>query len=74
MRKYLIFISIGFELIAAVLIGIYAGEIIDKKLQAKGLATALVIFIVLAGWFVHINYLLKKTKEKPSNDNEDLKQ
>lgn len=64
MKKYLVFISIGFELVFAVLISTYLGDIIEKKYETKGLATMAIVFIVLAGWFIHIYYLLKKTQSK----------
>ncbi|MEK6774825.1 MAG: hypothetical protein AABY64_12855 [Bdellovibrionota bacterium] len=67
MKKYLVFISIGFELIALVLFGIYIADILEKKFETKGLITMGLIFAILAGWFLHITYLLKKINKNGKN-------
>lgn len=67
MKKYLVFISIGFELIGAVLVALYVAEHLEKKFPSKGLLTLGLMFVVLAGWFVHITYLLKKINKKDNN-------
>ena len=67
MKKYLVFVSIGFELIGAVLVALYLSEYLEKKYPTKGLLTMGLIFLVLAGWFVHITYLLKKLNKKDGN-------
>jgi len=67
MKKYLVFISIGFELIGAILLGIFVAEKLEEKFQTKGLLTMGLMFVILAGWFVHITYLLKKINKKDSD-------
>ena len=67
MKKYLVFISIGFELIALVLFGIYIADILEKKFESKGLITLGLIFAILVGWFLHISYLLKNINKSDEN-------
>lgn len=67
MKKYLVFISIGFELIGAILLGIYFAEKLEEKFQSKGFITLGIMFVILAGWFVHITYLLKNINKKDND-------
>ena len=67
MKKYVVFISIGFELVAAIMVGIYFSEYLENKFQSKGLITMGVIFLILTGWFIHITYLLKNLNKNDKN-------
>jgi F0F1-type ATP synthase assembly protein I len=60
MNKGMVFIGVGFELVAVVLAGIYVGQAIDKWFGSNGIATMLLMLLMLAGWFVHLFVLLKK--------------
>lgn len=66
--KYLVFVGIGFELVAAVLIGVYFSEFLEKKFNSKGYITMAVLFIILVAWFIHITVLLKNTKKGDPDD------
>jgi len=63
MQKYLIFVSIGFELIGLVLAGIYVSGWLEERYKTGGFITMGVLFLVLIGWFVHITYMLKKAQK-----------
>ena len=58
-NKYLIFISIGFELVALVLLGIYGGEYLVKK-GAPEYTKALLVVLVFILWFISLVLKLKK--------------
>ena len=66
--KYFVFLGIGFELVAAVLVGIYFSEFLEKKFNSKGYITMAVLFLILVAWFIHITFLLKETKKDDPND------
>ena len=72
MGKYLVFVSIGFELVGLIVGSYYLGEALDEKYQTKG-----IIFIVLAvfsliAWMTRIIWLLRKMeKEEEKNIGKD---
>ena len=66
--KYLVFLGIGFELVAAVVAGTYFCEFLEKKYNSKGYITMAVLFVILVAWFIHITFLLKETKKDDPND------
>ena len=58
-NKYIVFASIGFELIALLLVALWGG----KKLAENGYGTATQAFCVLAAfliWFISLMIKLKK--------------
>lgn len=70
MKKYLIFASIGFELVGIVIASIYLGQIIDKTYQTRGLALIALMFIGLASWLIHVLLLLRRFQKNDAEDNE----
>ena len=68
MKKGIVFLGIGFELVAMCLGGYYLGEIIDQRMGTKNTASTYLILALLVSWFVHLFYLLRKFEkenEKP---------
>lgn len=63
MNKYLIFVGVGFELIALIVLSVFAGEALEAKWPTKGLWMAGLILLSLVGWMVHLLYLLKVTQK-----------
>jgi hypothetical protein len=53
-RKTALFIGMGVELVAVVLIFIYLGRWLDDTYGLKGLATALSAMVALVVWVVHL--------------------
>lgn len=62
-NKYLIFASIGFELVTLVLIGIYAGDYLVKQGQPKWIQAILIVSAFLI-WFVSLLLKLKNMEKK----------
>lgn len=65
MKKYLVFVSVGFELIALILVAIYLGPKLEEKLgwsSGLGMAALIVLFLVL--WFIRIIVYLKKIEKE----------
>ncbi len=70
MKKYLIFTSIGFELVGIMVASIYLGQTIDKTYQTKGLALIALMFIGLASWLTHVILLLRRFQKDEPEDKE----
>lgn len=64
--KMLAFAGLGFEMVAILVISAYGGKWLDQHYDWKGMATAGLVILGLAGWIVHILYMLKKF-EKDDN-------
>ncbi|MBK9324674.1 MAG: AtpZ/AtpI family protein [Bdellovibrionaceae bacterium] len=73
MNKYLIFSSIGFELVGIIVASIYFGQSLDDKYQTKGMALIALIFIGLVSWLTHVIILLRRFQKDEPNG-EDLKE
>lgn len=63
MKKYLIFTSIGFELAGLMVGAIFLSQSLEAKFQTGGLILVTLLLSVLAGWLVHVVWLLKKLRE-----------
>jgi hypothetical protein len=68
MNKGIVFMGIGFELIALCAGGFYLGEFIDNYMGWKVFASTYLVLAMMISWFVHLIYLLKRF-EKDENDN-----
>lgn len=69
-NKYIIFASIGFELIGLLVVAIWLG----KYLAGKGYGTAAQAFCVLGAfliWFISLIMKLKSMKTSDSSDHND---
>jgi F0F1-type ATP synthase assembly protein I len=72
MNRYLVFTSIGFELIGIMLASIYLGQKIDEHYATKGVALIALIFLGLASWLMHVIMLLRNIeKNNPESDSEE---
>ncbi len=60
MGKYLIFSSMGFELVGLILGAYYLGSYLDEKYQGQGMYFVILSFVVLIAWLLQIILLLKK--------------
>lgn len=65
MNKYVLFISMGFELIGLIIVAVFGGAYLEEKFQLqKGLLQAGFILLFLIGWFVRV-VLQVKNANKP---------
>ena len=72
MGKYLVFASIGFELVGLVIGCYYLGQILDEKFQTKGLIFVILTFFAIIAWLVRVIWLLKKfQKEDEASGGDD---
>ncbi|MEN0058795.1 MAG: AtpZ/AtpI family protein [Bdellovibrio sp.] len=75
MKRYIIFASIGFELVGLILGCFYLGQYLDEKYQTKGLIFVGLVFAALIGWLWRVIWLLRRMQkldeEESSSKNED---
>lgn len=78
MNKYVLFVSMGFELIGLIIVAVYLGGYLEEKFVfKKGLLQALLILFFLIGWFVRVIYQVKsanantKTSEPKKPDSHE---
>ncbi len=57
---YLIFIGMGFELVALILSSLWLGEKLDNYYKAHGVIAMGLMILSLVGWFVRLIYMVKK--------------
>ena len=60
MNKGVVFLGIGFELIALCIGGYVLGDYIDHHYGWKNLASTYLVLILLISWFIHLIYLLRR--------------
>ena len=75
MRKYIIFASIGFELVGLIIGCFFLGQFLDTKYQTKGLFFVGLSVLSLIGWLVRVIWLLKRFQdedEKGSNNDDKV--
>lgn len=68
-QKGIVFLGIGFELVAMCAGGYFLGEFIDEKMGWKATASTYLVLILLISWFTHLFYLLRKfERDEAQND------
>lgn len=60
MKRYIIFASIGFELVGLIVGCFYLGEFLDKKYNTGGMAFVGLSIACLIGWLVRVIWLLQR--------------
>ena len=75
MRKYIIFASIGFELVGLIVGCFFLGQILDNKYQTKGMIFVGLSVLCLIGWLVRVIWLLKRfqDEDEKSSNKDDTK-
>ncbi|MBV2169929.1 MAG: AtpZ/AtpI family protein [Bdellovibrio sp.] len=71
MKKYIIFASIGFELVGLIIGCFYLGQYLDQKYNTKGMIFVGLTFACLIGWLWRVIWLLRKMQK--SEEEADLK-
>lgn len=70
MKKYIIFATIGFELVGLIIGSYFLGEMLDKQLKTNGLAFVFLSLACLVGWLVRVVWLLQRMQK--AEEKEDL--
>ena len=71
MKKGIVFMGMGFELLGVILGGLYVGDLLDKQMSWPGYGTAGVVVACLVSWMVHLVYMLKKFMAETPDDQTD---
>ncbi len=74
MGKYLVFASIGFELVGLVIGCYYLGQVLDEKYQTKGLIFVIMTFFAILGWLVRVLWLLRKFQKNEEAEEKESQQ
>ena len=59
MKKYIVFIGMGFELLGIVLVSVWVGLWLEQKKPMRNLWPVLLVLSGLAAWFYRVIKLLK---------------
>lgn len=68
MDRGIVFLGIGFELVALSVGGYFLGQYIDEKMGWKSTASTYLVLILMISWFFHLFYLLRKFEKDTEND------
>ncbi len=60
MNKGIVFMGIGFELVAMSIGGYVLGNYIDSQMGWQNFASTYLVLLMLISWFVHLIYLLRR--------------
>ena len=64
LRNIALITQIGFSMITPILMGVYLGQFIDKKVGTNGIFTIILIIIGVGGGFVNLFKLTGGSKDK----------
>lgn len=73
LAKYLIFASIGFELIGLILGAFYLGTYLDEKYGGDGLYFVILAFAALIGWLLQIVFFLRRFQKEEEAESQKEK-
>ena len=62
--KGIIFLGIGFELVAMCVGGFFLGQFVDGYMGWNGLATPFLVIALLISWFFHLLILLRRFEKE----------
>ncbi len=64
MRKGMVFMGMGFELVGIVLASLYFGTMLDNAFKLNGFGGAAVLLLGTGGWIAHMIFLLIKMQKQ----------
>lgn len=68
MKRYLIFMTMGFEIVGLILGSYFLGIELDKKYNSNGLIFVGLSFVCLLGWLIRVIWMVNKIqKEEEKN-------
>ena len=66
--RYMVFLSMGFELVGLVLASVFLGQKLDDMWGTKGLVLIFLTLATLGGWMVHLVFLLRQIERAEARD------
>lgn len=73
MKKYIIFASMGFELVGLIIGSFYLGQYLDTRINSKGLVFVGLSLACLIGWLIRVVWMINRIQDKEDNDSTDQK-
>lgn len=71
MKKGIVFLGSGFELVGMVLAGLFIGSKLDEHFNKSGVFVGITIMVFMAVWLFHFIYLLNRFMKEVDNDTDD---
>lgn len=71
MGRYIVFASVGFELVGLIVGCYFLGQALDERYQTKGLIFVGLTIAALVGWLVRIVWLLNRMQKSDEKNPED---
>ena len=68
-----VFVGIGFEIVALILVAVWLGGHLDRHFALAGLGTVFMIILAMVAWMVHVFVLLKQLNQKQNQPPTDEK-
>ena len=68
MKKGVVFMGMGFELLGLILGALFLGQTIDKHFGWPGYGVAIMVVVVMVSWMYHLIVLLKRFMDEDSPD------
>jgi len=68
MNKYIVFASMGLELVGLMLASSIVGKQLDQTYGTNGIVLTVLCLLSLFGWLAHIIYLTKKLEQPSGQD------
>jgi membrane protein DedA with SNARE-associated domain len=64
MKRYIIFASIGFELVGLIVGSYYLGQMLDEQYHSGGLIFVGISLACLVGWLVRVIWMLRRIEKE----------
>lgn len=64
MGKYLVFVSMGFEIVGLIVGSYFLGHMIDQKYKTGGLAFVFLSLACLVGWLIRVIWLVNRMQKQ----------
>jgi F0F1-type ATP synthase assembly protein I len=71
MDKRIVFLGIGFELVAMTVGGFYLGVFIDEYMGWKATASTYLVLVLMMSWFFHLFILLRRFEKEAEKEVQD---
>ncbi|KYG66719.1 hypothetical protein AZI86_06655 [Bdellovibrio bacteriovorus] len=68
MKRYIIFASIGFELVGLIVGSYYLGQTLDEKYQTNGLIFVGLSFACLIGWLTRVIWMIRRIQKEDEKE------
>lgn len=71
MKKGVVFVGMGFELLGLILGSLYVGAAIDEEMNWPGYGLIVTVVAGLIGWMIHLIFMLKRFMDETSAETND---